>query len=228
MLLWIYKLVKSVRRALLSEDSAKQLAWGIALGLLLGLVPKGNLLAPCLLLGILCLAVNHTLAIATAAVVTLTGGFIDPLSHRIGLEILSQPSARDVLADFQRLPVAPWLSLNNTVVLGGFTLGLAALLPVYWVARPLLERYKARHQITPPPNPAAQMELRFDGPSEVRLETHIDVIRLSRQPESTPRRTPGTAPARVTEPTVGPSSESNEALRYLVRHVRDSREEKAA
>lgn len=225
MLLWIFRLVKSVRRALLSQDTPRQLAWGIALGLLLGLIPKGNLLAISVAVMILSLTANHALAIATAALVMLSGTWIDPLSHRVGVAVLENGPMRNAITSLYRMPLGPWFSLNNTVVVGGFTIGLAALLPVYFTMLPLMRWCKQWFAPPTSPKPAAsQVQLRFDPPADVTLETHIDVVRLNRHPESEPARKAGTKPATVATA----NADANEALRYLVRHVRDSREEKAA
>ncbi len=227
MLLWIYRMIKSVRRALLSQDTPRQLAWGIAFGVLIGMIPKGNLLAVSIAIMILSLTANHTLAITTAALVMLCGPWVDPWLHQIGLALMNQNSVRETLATLYRQPLGPWFSMNNTVVVGGFTVGLALLLPVYLVSLPLMRWCKRKFAPKPTePKPAgAQAQLRFDPPADVTLETHIDVVRLNRHTE--PETNRPHVHKTTTTPTATESS-ANEALRYLVRHVRESREEKAA
>ena len=50
MFIWTIKLVSSVRRAIAGRKYPAQLAWAVALGAFLGLVPHGNLIALMLLL----------------------------------------------------------------------------------------------------------------------------------------------------------------------------------
>ena len=45
MIFWMAKLLNSLRRAIEGRKHPHQLAWAVALGLLLGVVPHGNLLA---------------------------------------------------------------------------------------------------------------------------------------------------------------------------------------
>ena len=68
---------------------------------------------------------------------TWVGVLLDPLSHRIGLGLLHLTWLRPVWTWLYNLPLAPWTSFNNTVVLGSLVLGLALLYPLYRVAEPL-------------------------------------------------------------------------------------------
>lgn len=224
MLLWIFKLYRATKTGLLSGDSARQLSWGIALGIVLGLIPKGNLLAISVALLMFALSINHSLAIVATALVMLLGTFFDPVSHRIGETLLLNPTIRTILSKLQTLPVLPWFSLNNTVVLGSFVLGLTVMAPSYWLAFPIMKWIKSRSkpvdEPTPPP-PVTHREIRFDPPTEAQLVTHIDVVRLSRLPEEKRKQV-------VHEAQAAEAGQSPEALRYLVRHVRETRGEKVA
>ena len=230
MLLWVFKMIRSVRAAFLGKDTARQLAWGIALGVVLGLVPKGNLLAPTIAIILLCININHTLAIVTAGLLTFFGGRLDPLSHAVGQMLLEEPAIRQTVTKLHQLPVMPWMSLNNTVVLGGLVIGLAMVTPTYLVTSRLLRRYRKEANVSQPakskpsPTPVSTAQLRFDPPQTMVLETHIDVVRLKRMPEVTD----SSKSVKKKETIASPSNDANEALRYLVRHVRESSEEKAA
>jgi uncharacterized protein (TIGR03546 family) len=226
MLLWIFTLYRSIRAALLGKATTRQLAWGIALGVVLGLIPKGNLLVPSLAVFVLFLNVNYVIAFATAALITVSGGWTDPLTHSIGQTILQQPDMREMFTKLQQLPLIPWFDLNNTVVLGSFLLGVALLLPVYQLALPMLKllRKPPRDSCPPTPRPVSTAELRFDGPSAQMLETYIDVVRLRKVPEAP---SANKSPKKLDLPQNAPS-ETSDALRYLVRHARETSEEKAA
>ena len=61
MIFWMVKLLNSLRRAIEGRKHPHQLAWAVALGLLLGVVPHGNLLAFALVILVLSLKINHRL-----------------------------------------------------------------------------------------------------------------------------------------------------------------------
>ena len=73
-------------KAIVAERSPQQIAWGIALGVLVGIVPKGNLTA--WLFGLLLLAtrVNLGVGMLTAFLVTGLSSLTDPLTHGIGID----------------------------------------------------------------------------------------------------------------------------------------------
>lgn len=134
--------------ALTAERSPRQIAWGMAIGMWLGMIPKGNLTA--WLVGVILLAtrVNLGCGMLTAMGVTAISTWVDPLTHGIGQRLLNLEGLRSLLATWHDAPLVPWLCLNNTVVLGSTTLGLVLLYPVQhvmfqivsWVS-PLVQRW---------------------------------------------------------------------------------------
>lgn len=134
MLSWSFYPARLVVRALVAHDSPRQIAWGAALGMLLGLVPKGNLTALVLAVMLFSLRVNLAAGLLTAAVCGWIGMALDPVAHRIGWQILTHRPLQPTFARCYELPLAPWSGLNNTVVVGQFVLGLYFVYPVYWLA----------------------------------------------------------------------------------------------
>lgn len=136
MILWSFKQILKVRKALAGRDCPHQMAWGVAFGLLLGLIPHGNLVAIGLIVLVICLNLNHAVAAVTGVAVSFFAARLDPYTHQIGQYVLLNPDWSDHLAIAWQLPLAPWTDLNNTVVLGSLVLGLAFLLPAYAVSYP--------------------------------------------------------------------------------------------
>lgn len=137
MILWILKLISSVRRAIAGRKYPHQLAWAVAFGLLLGVVPHGNLLAVGILLVVLSLKINHAMAGLTAVAATFLATKLDPYSHEVGNFILTHPEVNESATRAWTLPLVPWTDLNNTVVMGSFLIGLGALVPVFVVTYPI-------------------------------------------------------------------------------------------
>ncbi len=137
MILWIIKLISTARRAIAGRKYPHQLAWAVAFGLLLGVVPHGNLLAVLLLLVVLSLKINHAMAGLTAIAATFVATKLDPYSHEVGDFVLTHPQLSDAAANAWQFPLVPWTDLNNTVVMGSFLIGVGALVPIFVITYPV-------------------------------------------------------------------------------------------
>jgi len=102
----IFKPLRMVVRALADQSTPRQLSMGLALGILVGLIPKGNLLA--IALGMLLAAARVNLGVAGAAVLccTFLSPWFDPMSHRIGLFLLKHPDLQSGWTWLYNQPVA--------------------------------------------------------------------------------------------------------------------------
>jgi uncharacterized protein (TIGR03546 family) len=125
-------LVRRMARFLAAYHSPRQLAMGATLGMILGLVPKANLIALTLLVLLLLLRVNKGLGLAAAVVSSLLGPWSDPFTHKLGLVVLGYEPLHSTYAALYDLPLAPWLGLHNTVVMGTLLVGLYLAYPMYY------------------------------------------------------------------------------------------------
>jgi uncharacterized protein (TIGR03546 family) len=277
MLVFLVKQIMSVRAAIVGRNEPAQLAWGVAFGVLLGIVPHGNLLAVMLLLLLLSLRVNHGIATVAAVGTTLLATRLDPYSHQLGRLVLMHQDFSRHLANAWQLPFVPWTDINNTVVLGSFLIGLAALLPIFLLTYPVFHWFApkgtpidgtnssaavaldvpnavtdvrgtiartrpaendARPVVSVPLNNASPslepsaIDAAMSGlgtKSETKtvvephlIETRIDVIRVG-------KRKPTSADAEVEAKDVSEQDEPmSEALNYLLRQLRDTRQRRAA
>lgn len=128
-------------QAFVTESTPRQMAFGLALGVFVGLVPKGNLLA--IVLGTLLAATRVNLAIATFAIVlcSFCAAMFDSLFDRVGVFVLSQPSLQGMFTEMINTPFMPWTDFNNSIVMGSFVTGLMLIFPIYRLSRPLFEKY---------------------------------------------------------------------------------------
>ena len=140
----ILRPLRLLLKALVIESTPRQMSLGLAFGVLVGLVPKGNLLAICL--GICLAATRVNLAIAAFAIVfcALTSGIGDSLFDRVGGFVLSLPVLQSFWIALSNQPFVPWTDFNNTIVMGSFVVGLALLWPVHRLSYPLFEKYSSR------------------------------------------------------------------------------------
>lgn len=135
MLTIIWLVIGCIIAVVLTERQPGQVGLAIAVGAILGLIPKDNALALTLLLVIFLLRVNLGFGIISAALFTWVGIALEPLADRIGSAVLHSPISASWGTPFFELPLAAWTSLNNTIVLGEFLIGLVLLYPIYRIAR---------------------------------------------------------------------------------------------
>ncbi len=144
MILWTIKLFTTFRRAIAGRRYPHQLAWAVAFGLLLGIIPHGNLLAVGLVMLVLSLKLNHAAAGLTAIATSFLAARLDPVSHEVGDYVLTHPQFSEVAVKAWSLPLVAWTDLNNTVVMGSFVIGSGALLPVFFVTYPIFKVFRPK------------------------------------------------------------------------------------
>lgn len=127
---WI-RPIRFLVQGIAAADTPRQLALGFAIGMMIGLVPKGNLTAVVLSMILLGTRVNIATGMLGAFVFSWVSGWTDPLAHRIGSSLLTHDSLQPLFGWLYSLPLVPWTALDNTVVFGSLTLGVWLFLPVY-------------------------------------------------------------------------------------------------
>jgi len=118
----------------LKENKPHQIALAVALGFMLGLVPKTNLVALALVLTLFLTRCNLGFGILTTALVSLAIPRLDPLADSLGTQLLANTVVVDLETTLFRYPLFAWTALNNTVVLGSFAAGMIAFLPVFLIS----------------------------------------------------------------------------------------------
>ncbi|QDT02860.1 hypothetical protein K227x_12390 [Rubripirellula lacrimiformis] len=211
MILWTIKLFTTLRRAIAGRRYPHQLAWAVAFGLLLGIIPHGNLLAVLLLILVLSLKLNHAAAGLTAIGVSFLAAKLDPLSHEVGNTVLTNPAWADTLASLWALPMVPWTDLNNTVVMGSFLIGAAALLPVFLITYPVFRMFRpadeeAEADVAVVPSKASERSSAAGTESGRHPEFHPVAV-IDRGHPSVAR--PHQAPLPATDPMDRPQASSN-------------------
>ncbi len=139
----LLKLLQQLVKALNSEGTPLQVAAGIALGAALGLTPIANVHN--VVIGLLAMVVNVSLAGFTLGWTLFVplGFLLDPLFDRIGSALLAAPALQDLWTGLYNAPLVPYTSFNNSVVLGSLVVWALAFLPVLFLSRWLLTKYRA-------------------------------------------------------------------------------------
>lgn len=136
-------------------DRPRQLAWGLTIGLGVGLLPKYSLLVPLIIAGLILSRANLLTALLGIVFGSLTAPLVAPLALRWGEWLAVHPIAQSSLAELQAMPLVPWLCLNDTLVLGTMGFILAAGIPMFVVSllffnwyRPALIRFLGARSAT--------------------------------------------------------------------------------
>jgi uncharacterized protein (TIGR03546 family) len=134
--------LRKVVAVILGEGSPQAIAFGCAMGMMVGLLPKGNLTAAAISMFVLATRANLAAAALSGTAFSWAGVWTDPLAHRLGSAILTQPAWQKSFARLYELPLMPWTALNNTVVVGSLVLALVLFYPVYRVTWLLFSRHQ--------------------------------------------------------------------------------------
>lgn len=144
-MLTLVKLVQSLVRALHSEGTPQQVAAGIALGAALGLTPLLSLHNLVIVAAIALLRVSVPGAILGWLVAVPFGFVLDPAFDALGSALLLDTSVlAAVWTTIYNTPVLSLGKLNNTVVLGSVVGWAALAVPVYFLARLGVVRYREK------------------------------------------------------------------------------------
>ncbi|TWT83502.1 hypothetical protein CA13_49670 [Planctomycetes bacterium CA13] len=215
MIIWSIKLLSNVRKAIAGRQYPHQLAWAVALGVLLGIIPHGNLVALAVLVVVLSVRINHAMAALTAIGVSFSATKLDPYSHQIGEYVLSHEALAPHLANAWGLPLMPWTEMNNTVVMGSFLIGVAALLPIFIITYPFFRLFK--------PKPIEEL----DSPAPVTESASksgkekVVVVDGGHQRVSGPHRVPSQAPSAPSAADFHPAdSHSSQAVETRIDVIR--------
>ena len=140
------KMFKKIINLLQSDISPDQIAWGFALGAILGLVP-GLFMKMLLFIVIMIFRVNLSSAFLGVALFAIIGFAIDPLLDKIGYVVLVNFGFLNSFYTWlYNLPVVPFTKFNNTVVMGSLIIGIILIVPNGIIAKKMLVYYRKNYK----------------------------------------------------------------------------------
>lgn len=123
--------LRFLAQALIGNDSPRQTAYAVAIGMMAGVLPKGSLVAILLTMLIFALQVNRAAGLLGLGVFSYIGAWLDGFAHKLGSLLLTWPAAQPTFAWIYDQPFGPFWGLTNTVVLGQLLIGLYLFYPTY-------------------------------------------------------------------------------------------------
>lgn len=141
---WIIKFIQSLVKALNSEGTPGQIAAGIAIGACLGLTPLLSLHNLLIVGVILFFRVSVPGSTLGWLIFTPVGFALDPLFDTIGTALLAEASVlRPLWVTLYNTPVVALGNPTNTIVVGSVVSWLVAVVPIFFVTRFAVARYRA-------------------------------------------------------------------------------------
>jgi uncharacterized protein (TIGR03546 family) len=119
-----------------------QIAAGFSWGVLLGLIPIGNIFWILLFVVSFFFKHHHASKALVLAIIKLLIGFVNPLVDVLGWEILHIEALQPLFTTLYNMPFVPLTRFNNTLVAGGLAGGLALWLPVFFLVFALVPLYR--------------------------------------------------------------------------------------
>lgn len=137
------KIISKFFKALRSNESPSQLAWGFVLGMIIGLTPFWNLHNLLVIFLIIILNVNAAMSVAGFLIFSLFAYVLDPLFHSLGYWLLVDARFLHPLwLFFAKVPALAWSNLNNTIVVGSLIVALLLIAPVLFFTKWWVMQYR--------------------------------------------------------------------------------------
>jgi uncharacterized protein (TIGR03546 family) len=146
MALWFLKQIHALIKSLHSHESPNQLAAGFVVGSFIGWMPFNILITPFFFILLYMLNVNAGFGLLGAAIITLFSFLIDPFAGYIGEWLLNHAALQPLWTMLYNIPIVPYTSFNNTVMLGSLVMAILLAVPLFFLIRWGVIRYRLSWQ----------------------------------------------------------------------------------
>lgn len=136
----------SILGFIMSNDSPKQMGWGISLALLYSLMPGFNLIHLLLFVFVYLVRVHLPSFLLFAIVFKIFNNQALVLVHHVGYFLLSAESLKVFWTTLYNLPIVPFTKFYNTSVLGGLVVGIILLYPTQLLFVKAILYYRKNYQ----------------------------------------------------------------------------------
>ena len=119
-----------------------QIALGFSWGVLLGLIPAGNIFWVLLFVISFFFRHHHASKALVLAILKLLVGFTAPLVDMAGWGFLHLEALQPLFTTLYNMPFVPLTKFNNTLVAGGLVCGILLWLPVFFLISFMIPLYR--------------------------------------------------------------------------------------
>jgi len=126
-----FQFISVSRQSIGKGDSARRMGLGVALGMMIGLIPKDSMFTYLIFLVLMISTGNLLCAFVSGFAFNWIGLTLDSFTHKLGGLILTNPQLESAWTWLYGLPLMPWTRFNNTVVMGSLVVALALFVPTF-------------------------------------------------------------------------------------------------
>lgn len=138
----MFKYIKSFFKSLNANAHPGDIAHAVSMGLILALVPRGNLLWIALFVLFIFVRINKGVFFISLILLSLCIPFLDVLVERTGYAILSLSFLQRWYEILYHIPFVGLTRFNNTMVAGALVIAVVFYIPVYLLFRVLVVQYR--------------------------------------------------------------------------------------
>lgn len=136
------KLIKLLK-AINSNKNPGEISHAVCLGMMLGLIPKSNLLWYVLAIFFVFMRIHKGSFVLFTFLFSLLAPALDPLFDTVGYWFLTLEPVAPFFIELLEIPFMGFTKINNTIVMGSLLVSLGAYIPVYWLSRLILKFWRA-------------------------------------------------------------------------------------
>lgn len=129
-------------RSLNDNSHPGEIAHAVSCGLMLGFLPKDNMMWYIIGLFFIFLRMNKGALLIFTLIGSLTTYFLDPLFHNIGFFILTSEEIVPYMTNFLNFPTMAYTKINNTIVMGSSIFSILIYIPMYVLSRFLITLWR--------------------------------------------------------------------------------------
>jgi len=134
----LIKLIKS----LTANQRPGEIGLAVAFAWLLALIPGGSALGILIFLITFFLRINSAALLLSLALFSLFAFTLDPLLHEAGYALLKWEPWVALVEGFHTSFLGSWFRLNNTLVSGGFLVGVVSFIPMVLLTIGLIKLFR--------------------------------------------------------------------------------------
>ncbi len=138
------KKIISLLKALNSNSHPGEIAHAVSLALILGLIPKNNILFYIVTVFCLFIRINKGAFIIFTTIFSLLSHIVDPSLDAVGWWFLHLDFLKPTFAALLEVPFVGFTHFNNTIVAGAIVSGLVLYIPLYWISRLIIWAFRSK------------------------------------------------------------------------------------
>jgi len=125
-----------------SETGTQQIAWGMALGFILGMTPAFSLQTILVFLILLFFRVQMGAAFVAAFFFKFVAFLLDPVFHGVGSFVLEIQALKPLYTLLYNMPIVPWTRFYNSIVMGSGVLSILLTPVIFAVTLIAVQKYR--------------------------------------------------------------------------------------